>query len=267
VFSHLDGTPVMQLPQQGSAYKEIYTSSKWYGLVPDETLLDPAGIVKARLDKRPRRSTVLQNFRKTMKSVVERQNNITDVYHPKTYVAYGKGALKKKSPACGATEDGTQHKPRIESGQKLKDLLTWGKVIWKAPLPSGITDDELRAATMLSDSLSGNLRISLDARKLTVEFQAQKVSRLPTGTDECDLSPHVSKNGIIAGDGTVPVSSAKAQARGLDPTAKGDPASGVQMAFVQGGYNHQFSYNHSWARWALLYSIVQIAQDAPEPSC
>ncbi|EIP86463.1 hypothetical protein A33K_17553 [Burkholderia humptydooensis MSMB43] len=39
------------------------------------------------------------------------------------------------------------------------------------------------------------------------------------------------------------------------------------MVFDQGGYEHQFSYNHPWTRWALLYSIVQIAQEAPEPSC
>jgi hypothetical protein len=66
--------------------------------------------------------------------------------------------------------------------------------------------------------------------------------------------------GIVRGDGTVPVWSAEAPARG----AEGGPAQGVQMVFDQGGYVHQESYNHSWARWALLYSVVQIAQDAPK---
>ncbi len=42
------------------------------------------------------------------------------------------------------------------------------------------------------------------------------------------------------------------------------PAQGVQMVFDQGGYVHQESYNHPWARWALLYGVVQIAQDAPK---
>jgi hypothetical protein len=107
----------------------------------------------------------------------------------------------------------------------------------------------------------------LEARKLAIEFEVQKANRLPLDADAADLSPHDSTNGIIAGDGTVPVWSAEAQARGLVPGVEGDPAPGVKMAFVQHGYDHQLSYNHPWTRWALLYSIVQIIQDAPEPTC
>jgi hypothetical protein len=265
VFTRLDGTPVIQLPRS-DAYKEIYTNPKWYGLVPDEKLLDPAGIVKARLSKDPTGGTVLENFYTTVGKVVKNQTKITGAYHSTTYVAYGNGALKPK-PINAATEGNDQRKSSIERGKKLKDLLTWGKVVWRGIVPPDVTEEELLAARQLSDSHSGNLRVSLDVRKVTIEFTVQKTNRLPGGEDESDLSTRDSKNGIIVGDGTVPVWSAEAQARGLDPRVKGDAASGIQMAFVQSGYDHQFSYNHPWARWAALYSIVQIAQEAPEPSC
>lgn len=266
VFTRPDGSPVMQLPEHGDAYKDIYTNSKWFGLVSDEKLLDPAGIVKTRLSNAPHGDTVLSNFYKTIANIVKNQLKITNVYHQNTFVAYGDGALKVRSRNA-TTTDSAADKLSIERGKELKDLLTWGKVIWKGNFPSDVTEAELRAATFLHDSHTGNVRVYLETRKLTVEFEVQKVSRLPADTDPADPAPRNSKNGIIAGDGTVPVCSAEAQARGLAPGVKGDPASGVQMAFVQHGYDHQFSYNHSWTRWAVLYSIVRIAQDAPEPSC
>ncbi|MFL9990515.1 alpha/beta hydrolase [Paraburkholderia sediminicola] len=264
VFSRLNGEVVMQLPENGSAYKEIYTNSSWYGLLPDPSFLDPAGVVKQRLAKRSQSRTVLENFHETMKDVVTKQNDIINIYHDNTYVAYnGIGSLKPKPQADAATESDDKDRPSIEKGLPLKKLLTWGKVIWTGDMPSGVTEDELRAATLLHDSHSGNVRVYLESRKLTVELEVQKVPKLPAGTDE----PDPDKNGIIVGDATVPSWSADAQARGLRPGVKGDRPHGVQMAFVQGGYDHQGSYNHPWTRWALLYSVVQIAHDAPEPSC
>ncbi len=111
----------------------------------------------------------------------------------------------------------------------------------------------------MHDSHSGTLRVHLDSRNVTIEFEVQKVAKLPPGSD----APNPERNGIVPGDGTVPVWSAEAPARG----AEGAAAPGVQMVFDQGGYVHQESYNHPWARWALLYSIVQLAQDAVEPKC
>ncbi|WP_132384597.1 MULTISPECIES: hypothetical protein [unclassified Paraburkholderia] len=220
--------------------------------------------MKQRLDKRAQGKTILENFNETMKEVVKKQNNIINVYHGKTYAAYnGNGALIQKPQADAATESGDKDKPGIEKGLPLEKLLTWGKVFWAGNVPSGVTEEELRAATLLHDSHTGNVRVYLESRKLTVEFEVQKVPRLPAGAD----APNPDKNGIIPGDATVPAWSADAQARGLRPGVKGDPPHGVQMAFVQGGYDHQGSYNHPWTRWAMLYSIVQIAQDAPEPSC
>ncbi|NYH16283.1 esterase/lipase family protein [Paraburkholderia bryophila] len=264
VFSRINGEVVMKLPKTGNAYKEIYTNSKWYGLLPDPTFLDPAGVVKQRLDKRSQGKTVLENFHETIKDVVKKQNDITDVYHGNTYVAYnGNGALKQKPQADAATKSDDSCKPGIEKGLPLEKLLTWGKVFWTGNVPSGITEEELRTATLLNDSHTGNLRVYLESRNLTIEFEVQKVPKLPIGAD----APDPDKNGIIQGDATVPAWSADAQARGLRPGVKGNSSKGVQTAFVQAGYDHQGSYNHPWTRWALLYSVVQIAQDAPEPSC
>jgi len=268
IFAGLDGEPVMQLPKKpGNALKEIYANSAWYGLVPNEKLLDPAGLVKQKLARLSRGKSVLENFHTTLGSVISNQSDIAGRYHERTYVAYGNGALKRKWQAGSAASESAQHKPDVEKGQKPEKLLTWGKVIWKGILPPGVTEEELRAATPLSDSESGNVRVYLESRKLTVEFEVQKVSMLLPAHVEFDPSRGESHYGLVAGDGTVPVRSAEAQVRGLDPKVKGDKATGVQMAFVQGGYGHQESYDHPWTRWALLYSIVQIAQDAREPTC
>ncbi|MCL4627696.1 esterase/lipase family protein [Burkholderia multivorans] len=255
IFSRLNGDPVMKLPKEGNAYKEIFANSKWYGLVPaeSESLLDPAGIVKERLDKTAEKPTVSENFRDTMSQVVVNQNKIINIYHDKTYVCYGNGALKSRGSPASSEGDG---KPTIEKSEKLESLLAWGTVIWKGNIPEGVTEEELRSARFMHDSHSGTLRVHLDSRNVTIEFEVQKVAKLPPGNDK----PDPDKNGIIPGDGTVPVWSAEAPARGVG----GGAAPGVQIAFDQGGYVHQESYNHPWARWALLYSIVQIAQDAPE---
>ncbi|KVN10722.1 MULTISPECIES: hypothetical protein [unclassified Burkholderia] len=261
IFARINGQPVMQLPKGGDAYNDIYINPKWYGLVPDASLLDPAGTVKAKLDMDGHGKTVLENFGEKMRIVVANQSKIIDSYHDKTYVSYADGGLESKWKSSSGDKKG---KPTIEPGEKLEDLLGWGTVIWTGNLPSDVTEEELRAATFLhvdpnSDSGKGNLRIYLESRKLTVEFEVQKVAKLPPGSTTTDPS----KNGIVPGDGTVPVWSAEAPAN----SAGGGAAPGVQMVFDQGGYEHQFSYNHPWTRWALLYSIVQIAQEAREPSC
>ncbi|MFP3504329.1 esterase/lipase family protein [Burkholderia sp. SIMBA_062] len=258
IFARLNGDPVMKLPKQGDVYNELYINQEWYGLVPKQSssLLDPAGIVKDRLDKSPAKKTVVENFAETMLSVIRNQYAIKNKYHEKTYVSYGDGALTPKDSTASGDDHG---KPKIEKGEKLDDLLAWGTVIWKGNIPAGVTDEELRAARFLGekhdDSHTGTLRVHLDSRNVTIEFEVQKVAKLPPGSN----APDPDKNGIVPGDGTVPVWSAESPARGAD----GGAAPGVQMVFDQGGYVHQESYNHPWARWALLYSIVQIAQDAP----
>ncbi|KVR43125.1 esterase/lipase family protein [Burkholderia multivorans] len=258
IFARLNGEPVLKLPKDGNTYDDVFTNPNWYGLVPEESnsLLDPAGIVKERLEKRKKKTTVVDNFKYTIKSVVANQNDIINVYHNNTYVTYGNGDLKPKG---AVTSDESHSKRTIERGENIEDLLAWGTVIWKGIVPPDVTEEELRAARLMHDSNRGTVRVHLDSRNVTIEFEVQKVAMLPAGGN----GPDPEKNGIVPGDGTVPVWSAEAPARG----ANGGAAPGVQMVFDQGGYVHQESYNHPWARWALLYSIVQIAQDAPEPKC
>ncbi|WP_338639219.1 alpha/beta hydrolase [Burkholderia pyrrocinia] len=262
IFSRLNGEPVMKLPKDGNTYDDIFTNPMWYGLVPEKSasLLDPSGMIKERLDKGPQKTSVVDNFKSTIKNVVDNQNKIINTYHDRTYVVYGDGELK---PRGESASDENHGKPTIEKGEKLTELLAWGTVIWKGDVPAGVTEEELRGARFLSekgaDSHTGTLRVHLDSRNVTVEFEVQKLAKLPPGSK----APDPEKNGIIPGDGTVPAWSAEAPARGLE----GGAAHGVQMVFDQGGYVHQESYNHPWTRWALLYSIVQIAQDAPEPQC
>ncbi|MBU9398798.1 alpha/beta hydrolase [Burkholderia multivorans] len=258
IFARLNGEPVLKLPKDGNTYDDVFTNPNWYGLVPEESnsLLDPAGIVKERLEKRKKKTTVVDNFKYTIKSVVANQNDIINVYHNNTYVTYGNGDLKPKE---AITSDESHGKRTIERGENIEDLLAWGTVIWKGIVPPDVTEEELRAARLMHDSNRGTVRVHLDSRNVTIEFEVQKVAMLPAGGN----GPDPEKNGIVPGDGTVPVWSAEAPARG----ANGGAAPGVQMVFDQGGYVHQESYNHPWARWALLYSIVQIAQDAPEPKC
>jgi hypothetical protein len=57
------------------------------------------------------------------------------------------------------------------------------------------------------------------------------------------------------GYGTVPATSAGAQV-GCD---------GIQLVFKQGGFEHQFCYNHPWSRWAALYAVAQFTQLIAEP--
>ncbi|RQZ39106.1 alpha/beta hydrolase [Burkholderia sp. Bp9090] len=262
IFSRINGDPVVKLPKGGNAYDDIYTSSKWYGLVPDASMLDPAGIVQDRLKKNKINKTVLGNFKDTLSKAVENQRNIINKYHGNTYAAYANGALDPKMQ--GGPPEKSGGKRSIEKGETLDKLLAWGNAVWTGNIPAGVTEEELLAATPLFDSRDGILRVHLESRKLTIEFQVQRTASLPSGPGQ-DLEK--SRNGIIPGDGTVPVWSARAQARGLKPGVGGGRAEGVQMVFEQGGYQHQFSYDHPWTRWSVLYSIVQIAWNAPEPKC
>ena len=266
IFARPDGTVIMQLPDNGDAYNELYLNSQWYGLLPSEKQLDPAGTVKKRLKTLGRQDSLSDNYIKTVKQVVDRQNQLINKYHSKTYVAYGFGGLDFRPPQSSTTsEAGGKDKSTVEKGEPTKQLLTWGNAIWTGDMPSDVQEPELKAATLLHDSGKGEIRVFLEQRKLSVTFAVQKTNTLPDVNDKTDWSQVASKTGIIRGDGTVPGWSADAQARGLKPDVPGDPAVGVQMAFVQGGYEHMKSYAHPWTHWAMLYSAVQIVKDIPVP--
>ncbi|MDR9029603.1 hypothetical protein FEP55_04962 [Burkholderia multivorans] len=180
IFARLNGEPVLKLPKDGNTYDDVFTNPNWYGLVPEESnsLLDPAGIVKERLEKRKKKTTVIDNFKYTIKSVVANQNDIINVYHNNTYVTYGNGDLKPKE---AITSDESHGKRTIERGENIEDLLAWGTVIWKGIVPPDVTEEELRAARLMHDSNRGTVRVHLDSRNVTIEFEVQKVAMLPAG--------------------------------------------------------------------------------------
>ncbi|MFP3180280.1 MAG: alpha/beta hydrolase [Paraburkholderia sp.] len=247
----LDGNALMSLPKK-SALTEIYLNSSWYGLLPDPKVLDPAGIVTKRLKQAGGRTTVLGNFRTTMTDVVKLQNQLVSKYHTNTYAFYGNGALKPKSQPTGSGQTSDQ---KMEPSADDYHLLTWGNVYWTGDIPSGVSEQELKAAPMVSDYHNGEVQIILRGKWVSVTVQ-QEAYIPPSGKDV----------GIIPGDGTVPIWSSEAQARGVKPDVAGPAAEGVKMAFTQGGFSHQFCYSHPWARWATLYSIVKIAQSIEVPA-
>jgi hypothetical protein len=247
IFVDKNGKERMALPEQ-SALNELYINDTWYGLLPDTSLLDPAGIVKQQLDDQKNPSSVYEHFKKTMRAVVKRQTLLADNYHPNTYAMYGNGALKPKP------SDSTQGAPKLEASLPEEDLMTWGTVVWQGDLPEGVGAEELKAAQWADkdrDNHHGVLKIIVGGQTVTLTAQQKAVASKVGASD----------NGIIPGDGTVPAWSAEAQGRGLIPglSAATGNASGVQMVFVQGGYEHQFCYDHPWSRWATLYSVAQIA--------
>jgi hypothetical protein len=278
----------MALPEQ-SALDEIYTSAAWYGLVPDSSILDPAGIVRKRLDDQKNPTSVHEYFKQTIRAVVARQDKLRNNYHPNTYAMYGNGALISKS------KDGAQPTPKMEVSLPQKKLESYGTVVWKGDLPAGVGPKELRAATLIAggDNHHGVLKILVAGQMVTLTVQQHAVAaekpkdngrdpRESHAEGDADNSGSVDENdeedgnatpeqsderdddgtpnGVTHGDGTVPRWSAEAQGRGLIPgvsTASGK-ANGVQMVFMQGGYEHQFCFTHPWTRWATLYSVAQV---------
>ena len=242
IFVDRTGKERLKFPKR-SALNELYINPAWYGLLPDRSILDPAGIVKKEMEKNDVNVDVEKDFEERMRVVVERQGAMVNNYHPNTYALYGDGALKES--------EGSSNQ---EFSEPEKNLMAWGNVVWQGDITK-YSEEDLLAAKLYADDNNG--RISIIVRGEIVTLSVQKTAvRASNGMD----------NGIITGDGTVPVWSAEAQARGLKPDVPGSKAKGVQMVFAQGGYAHQFCYDHPWARWATLYSVVQIAQSIPEPA-
>ena len=198
--------------------------------------------MKKRLEEEMDSSTVHEHFKKMMSNVVDRQKELMNNYHANTYALYGDGALDPQR------SDGTHEPDKLEFSEPAKNLQTWGRVVWRGDLPEGVGEAELRAAKWVGDDQHGVLRIVVGGRTVTLTVQQQAVAPKPGEKD----------NGIIPGDGTVPAWSAAAQGRGVIPDLSETKATGVQMAFVQGGYEHQKCFDHPWTRWATLYSVAQI---------
>jgi len=241
------GRERLRLPET-SALEELYISDAWYGLLPNPALLDPAGVVKKHLKKLGRTCSVHEYYREIMSAVSNRQIALTDSYHPNTYAIFGNGALQPPS-------DAGVEPAKLEISESEAALLTFGKVIWQGDIPEDVSAEELKAAKLHYDNHKGELKLLVRGQIVTVKVWDQ--IRMPDPWKD-----RLKDNGVIPGDGTVPAWSAEAQARGLIPGVPGKPARGVQMAFRQKGYDHQFSFRHPWARWATLYSVAQAVHKA-----
>jgi hypothetical protein len=217
-ISDNSGNPVLALPKKaGGSVDGIYVNSAWYGMVPDDRLIDPAGILKKTEEVSSGKKTVRGVFENSMATVADFQVSIAKKYHPNTYALYGAGELLvSQGPSKSA-----------------KALSAYGTVTWKGPLPLGTTESDLLSAVLLDDDHRGKWKIRVRGQVVTLNL---------AGPDE-------------PGDGTVPATSATAQQGGH----------GVQAVFKQGGFEHQYCFDHPWARWATLYAMAEISKVIPEP--
>ena len=120
----------LSLPQSGNPFKDIYASTAWYGLIPEQNtkLIDPAGMVAKRIgpDK-----PIRENFTDTLADVRSFQNAITQYgYHPQTHVY------------CG-----------VEHTRK-----TWGRVQWDGYIGPEVKN--VAGCALLYDTLAGNIKLS-----------------------------------------------------------------------------------------------------------
>lgn len=251
IFRDYRKNEVLRLPKPNATF-DLFANPKWYGLVPDNSskVLDPAGIVAERLSKERTGKSVQQNFADTMKGVVTRQTALINNYHPNTYAAYGNGPLRQRLVAPKSV--GGQL-PASEVTKGSADLLTFGNVIWRGGIPAGTTEADMLAAELVHDDLQGTVTISIKGHFVTLGAEDNSVL---IGADK----------GIIPGDGTVPVWSGESVARGLKPGLDGGTAKGVRIAFEQAGFDHQGCFSHPWPRWAVLYSMVNIAKSIDVPT-
>jgi hypothetical protein len=217
-ISDEDGKAILSLPREpGSAAADIYVNKFWYGMIPYDALIDPAGILKKTDAVTGGKISASAVFEGLMATVADFQVSIANCYHRNTYALYGDGELV--APEGPST--------------KAKKLLSFGTVTWKGKLPQGTTEADLLRAKLLHDDHRGTWIILVNGVTVTLKVQVP---------DE-------------PGDGTVPGTSAGAQFGG----------DGVQAVFKQGGFEHQYCFDHPWVRWATLYAMTQIVSAIPKP--
>jgi len=139
-----DGRVVMALPKISSE-KEIYTNSAWYGLIPDESLIDPAGIVRKAARAKGEDENLRKIFSEAIEKVADFQNSISGRYHELTHVLYGDGELSEQ----------------LLKSEKSERLDSFGTVRWRGRLPEGTTEMDLQDGCLLEDNHRGELKIGL----------------------------------------------------------------------------------------------------------
>ncbi len=210
------------LPKEGNPYKEIYGSTAWYGLIPEQNtkLIDPAGTVATRIGPgKPIRGAWFNPLILDVANFHQSISTSGKEYHPVTYAH------------CGI--DG-KHK-------------TWGEVLWTGQVPPGaildtatLTQDDLDS----SIELAGALKLTLEAAKLDGDGTVPALSGLAPQGKALSMFVH--------GQGTVPGNAS------LDAMRTPD----LQAPARQEGYDHQDSYLDKRGQWTTLYAIAKIAQKA-----
>ncbi|WP_446903483.1 esterase/lipase family protein [Burkholderia sp. YIM B11467] len=254
IVRNLRRDEILKLPKPGDTLS-LYASQAWYGLVPHQTdaILDPAGIAKKRLAINEPAMTIQKNFQMTMREVVERQTALINKYHPNTYAFYGSGPLQQAAESATTKTNASAGPRRREISVPREKLLTFGRIFWRGDFPASTTEEDLLGAQLLSDNAKGQIRIRVKNQAYTIEAEL--------------MTPNfAAERGLIFGDGTVPVWSGEAVARGLKGGIPGGKAEGVRIAFDQNGMGHQECFKHPWARWATLYSLVKIARTIDTPT-
>lgn len=210
------------LPKEGNPYKEIYGSTAWYGLIPEQNtkLIDPAGTIARRLG--PNKSARVDEFEKVILKVDAFHQSITTPgkeYHPTTYAH------------CGI--DG-RHK-------------TWGEVLWTGQVPP---DAVLDTATLTRDDLDSTIELAGTLKLILGDGKSDGDGTVPPWSGLAPQGKTVSM--FVHGQGTVPGNTY------LDAKRTQD----AQAPARQEGYEHQDSYIDKRGQWTTLYAIAKIAQKA-----
>jgi len=208
----------LALPNNANPYEQIYASTAWYGLIPEENtkLMDPAEIVTKKLNGG---ETVRSIFKKALFKVADFHDAISAQganYHPHTYAH------------CA-----------VDNAQK-----TWGEVLWAGTVPEST---ELQAQRLSADDLDSHIELSGQIR-LTLAGAAQAGDgTVPAWSGTAPYGQ--ARNVFVHGLGQVP------QRNALNATRAKAPADAPAL---QKSYDHQNSYLDPRSHWATLYAIARL---------
>jgi hypothetical protein len=208
----------LALPDNGNPYEQIYASTAWYGLIPEENtkLMDPAALVANNLE--PGQS-VRSVFETNLAKIAKFHKAISTEgasYHPHTYAH------------CA-----------VDSSQK-----TWGEVWWSGSVTE---NTELQAQSLSADDLDSHIELSSQIR-LTLAGPAQAGDgTVPAWSSTAPYGQ--AHNVFVHGQGQVPQHNALNAARAQAP---------AEAPAWQKSYDHQNSYLDPRSHWATLYAIARL---------
>ena len=212
--------PLMALPQNKNPYEEIYTSTAWYGLIPERGSGRSGSAAAASRDKAPATQPLVE----IIGDVRGFHGAIQGRYKVPTYAHHGAQGARDKSRGRGGV---------LGTGLFADSHRNaWGEIVW---LGQRLGDLDPMTMDVVHDDERGGLT-------------------LPDGAELRIADPSA------PGDGTVPDPSGLAPylAGVAGSFAHGQGQPGVSNEAF--GYDHQDSYNDLRARYSTVYGIVKIAQ-------